>query len=52
MSAEGHAVAISKYVETSGLDVIAVGAGDGYRSACVEAIEKAGGLATGGRQQP
>jgi hypothetical protein len=34
------------------LKVVAVGAGNGYCPACVEAIEDAGGLATGRRQQP
>jgi hypothetical protein len=46
MSGKCHAeIAILKYVEASGLDVIAVGAGNGYCPAGVEAIEDAGGLA-------
>ena len=43
---------ILKYAEANDLKVFAVGAGNGYCPACVEAIEGAGGLATGRRQQP
>jgi hypothetical protein len=43
---------ILSYAEANNLKTVAVGAGIGYCPACVEAIEEAGGLATGRRQQP
>ena len=50
---KGHAeMDILKYADANGLKVVAVGAGNGYCPACVDAIEDAGGLATGRRQQP